>query len=139
MISLLPDALVDFIDTFLLLQPPPKYPNFYLLCKSHKGLSYVHGHWASRPIVGMVRWVTSSSSIIMSVIGTMFLRLDRTISPMFSPLVDTLDFVTRLHGFDSRFSLAAGDYAITVVDFTNMYSNFLWDDVRKAWRFWVLP
>ena len=137
MVSFLPHELVDFIDVFLRMQPPPSFPSFYLLCKSHKGLTYRMGHWPSRSIVGMVKWATTSSSIILSVIGTMFLSLDRTLHPQFAPLVDTLDFVNRLHTFDANFGFASGDYAITVVDFSNMYSNFLWEDVRDAWRFWM--
>ena len=95
------------------------------------------GHWPSRPIVGMVKWATTSSSIILSAIGTMFLSLDRTLHPQFAPLVDTLDFVNRLHTFDTNFGFASGDYAITRVDFSNMYSNILWKDVRDALRFWM--
>ena len=84
-----------------------------------------------------VRWVTSSSSIIMSVMGSMLLRLDRSLHLFFSPLVDTLDFITRLHKFDSKYSFSSGDYAITVVVFTNRFSNFLQQDVRDTRRFWM--
>ena len=137
MSSLLPESLSNCIDTFLHMQAAPRFPNFYLLCKSHKGLYYTNGHWPSRPIVGMVQWATTTASIALSVVGTMFLNLDRLLHPQFSPLIDTLDFVNRLEVFDSLYGFASGDYAATIVDFTNMYSNFLWDDVTKTWRFWM--
>ena len=56
--------------------------------------------------------------------------------PFFAPWVDTLDFVTRLHAFDDEYSFSSGEFAVTVIDFSNMYSNFVWSDVRDAWRFW---
>ena len=43
MITLLLQDLVDFIDVFLHLRLMPRFPNFYLLCKYHKGLKYVQG------------------------------------------------------------------------------------------------
>ena len=137
MSSLLPESLSNCIDTFLHMQATPRFPNFYLLCKSHKGLHYINGHWPSRPIVGMVQWATTAASIALLIVGTIFLKLDRLLHPEFSPLSDTLDVVNRLRVFDSLHSFASGDYAATIVDFTNMYSNFLWDDVTKTWRFWM--
>ena len=136
MITLLPHDLVYFIDVFLHLRSMPRFPDFYLLCRSHKGLKYVEGRWPSRPIVGMVQWATSASSIVLSVVGSLFLRSDLAMDPFFAPLVDTLDFVTRLHAFDDKYSFSSGEFAVTVIDFSNMYSNFLWSDVRDAWRFW---
>ena len=72
MSSLLPESLSNCIDTFLHMQAAPRFPNFYLLRKSHKGLFYTNGHWPSRPIVGMVQWATTTASIALLVVGTMF-------------------------------------------------------------------
>ena len=56
--------------------------------------------------------------------------------PFFGPLVDTLDFVARLHAFDDKYSFSSVEFTVTVIHFSNMYSNFLGPDVRDAWRFW---
>ena len=101
MSSLLSESLSNCIDTFLHMQAAPRFPNFYLLCKSHKGLYYSNGHRPSRPILGMVQWATTTASIAPSVVGTMFLKLDCLLHPQFCLLIETLDFVNRLDVFDS--------------------------------------
>ena len=90
MSSLLPESLSNCIDTFLHMQAAPHLLNFYLLCKSQKGFK------PSRPIVGMVQWATTTACIALSVVGTMFLKIDCLLHPQFSPLIATLDFVNRL-------------------------------------------
>ena len=81
--------------------------------------------------------LTTSSSIIMSVMDTMMLCLDRVLDLLFPRLVDSLNFVSRLHKFDSKWPLTSGDYAIRVIGFSNVYSNFSWDDAHDVWRFWM--
>ena len=99
------------IGTFLCLQPVPRFPPFYLQCKSHKSLDFINGRWKSRPIAGMVCWATSSASSILSILGSMMLCPDRSMNPMFN----ALDFVGCLEQFHTTHQQSGQSFVCTSI------------------------
>ena len=96
----LPEQLMDFLQQFFEHQPTLKLPVFYLLAKTHKqgfGLSS-SGRNLSRPVVGMHRWATTASSILVATCGTILLKVDRALHLLSAPLSDTINLPGRLRG-----------------------------------------
>ena len=128
--------LVKYFHTF----DKPILTNFYLLAKTHKGL-YLRDNqrWPSRLIVGLFKWGTTSTSKLLSMLGTILLRCDRLDDPMESPLKDTKDVLTRvLHVYDSHAPHAC-DIVMSSFDFEAMYTNITWHGMSEAckqWRTW---
>ena len=129
----LPFELSKAFATFLHSFHFNRLPSFYLLVKSHVRLSIENNRWPSRPLVGLTKWATTGASIILSIFGNIALRVD----PTHAPLIDSLDFVSRLRDIASHDH--AREYVVTSVDFNSLYTNFVWKDVVDTcqWDFWM--
>ena len=112
-----------------------RLPSFYLLVKSHVRFSIENNRWPSRPLVGLTKWATTRVSIILSIFGNIALRVDRLLDPTHAPLIDLLDFVSRLRDVASHD--CAHEYVVTSVDFNWLYTTFVWKDVVHTWDFWM--
>ena len=99
----LPQMMLEFLQNFLDFQQKPRLPNFYLLAKTHKeGFTLKpNGRFPTRTVVGMFRWATTPSSILLATMGTMLLKIDRHHDPFCSPILDTLDLLKRSRKFSS--------------------------------------
>ena len=70
-------------------------PKFRLLVKTHKSASVdAKGGFSSRPLVGLFRWATTPSSILLGVAGLILLKIDRQLHPMASPIIDSYDLLS---------------------------------------------
>ena len=122
--------MMTFMDAF----DVRKLPVFYLLAKSHKGATITNDRWPSRPVVGLSRWSTTFCSVLLSTLGSLMLKLDRVVDPMNAPLLDSLDFVHRLRTWSKRDGV--NDLRFTSIDFSALYTNFVWTDVLQAFSYW---
>ena len=110
----------------------PVLAKFYLSCKTRKSLSLnKEGGWASRPLVGLYRWCTTSASILLSIGGTILCKCDGDRDPLRTPLRDRRDVLTRLHHEDVQ-DLTR----MSTVDFSSLYTAINWSDVSLAYCFW---
>ena len=136
----LPPMMLEFLQNFLDFQHKPRLPNFYLLAKTHKeGFALKpNGRFPTRPVVGMFRWATTPSSILLATMGTILLKIDRHHDPLCSPILDTLDLLKRLRKFSSDPGWGADgrEWCISTFDFESLYTNFRWSDVSMAMDFW---
>ena len=64
----------------------------------------------------------------------MLLRVVRTGDPLNSPLIDLLDFVHRLQTWSTRSD--AEELRFTSIDFSALYTNFMWTDVADTYEYW---
>ena len=93
-----PRALGDVLTRVFDVEQTPRLPTCYLLCKTHKSTALKPDkRWASRPVVGMPRWGTTSTSTLMSIFGNILLKLDQAQSADYTPLKDTPTLITRLN------------------------------------------
>ena len=130
--SVIPMSLEKVILNFLDQAKTPVLAKFYLSCKTHKSLSLnKNGGWASRPLVGLYRWCTTSASILLSIGGTILLKCDRERDPLRTPLRDTRDVLTRLHHHDVQHFTR-----MSTLDFSSLYTTIRWSDVSLAYRYW---
>ena len=81
-------------------------------------------------------WATTSKSIIICILGSIFPRVGRALTPLNTPLLDSLDYVTRLRMWLEMHS--AKDLRITSVDFSVLFTNFMWSDVAPAHSYWSI-
>ena len=136
----LPPMMLEFLQNFLDFQHKPRLPNFYLLAKTRKeGFALKpNGRFPTRPVVGMFRWATTPSSILLATMGTILLKIDRHHDPLCSPILDTLDLLKRLRKFSSDPGWGADgrEWCISTFDFESLYTNFRWSDVSMAMDFW---
>ena len=130
--SVIPINLEKVILNLLDQAKTPVLAKFYLSCKTHKSLSLnKNGGWASRPLVGLYRWCTTSASILLSIGGTILLKCDRERDPLRTPLRDTRDVLTRLHHRDvQQFT------RMSTLDFSSLYTTIRWLDVSLTYRYW---
>ena len=130
--SVIPISLEKVILNFLDQAKTPVLAKFYLSCKSHKSLSLnKNGGWASRPLVGLYRWCTTSASILLSIGGTILLKCDREHDPLWTPLRDTRDVLTRLQHHDVQHVTR-----MSTLDFSSLYTTIRLSDVFLAYRHW---
>ena len=136
----LPPIMLEFLQTFLDFQHKPRLPNFFLLAKTHKeGFALKpNGRFPTRPVVGMFRWATTPSSILLATMGTILLKIDRHHDPFCSPILDTLDLLKRLRKLSSDpvWGADGREWCISTFDFESLYTNFRWSDVSMAMDFW---
>ena len=136
----LPPMMLEFLQNFLDFQHKPRLPNFYLLAKTHKeGFALKpNGRFPTRPVVGMFRWATTPSSILLATMGTILPKIDRHHDPFCSPILDTLDLLKRLRKFSSDpvWGADGREWCISTFDFESLYMNFRWSDVSMAMDFW---
>jgi len=117
---------------FVVAALPPSLPTFYLLVKTHKPRK--NGVWATRPIVGMSRWCTTTASRFLTVGANILLALDLLRDPLSSPLRNTMDLVGRLEQIAPAVPSQA---VLSTVDFTSLYTHFRIEDAIWAVDFWM--
>ena len=133
----MPPVLMEALGKFFDTHPPPVWANFHLLVKTHKRKSVLNGRWPSRPIVGLFAWATMASSKLVGILGRILLSLDKRSSPLDTPLLDTMDFIERLHACSSECDGRDIHAPLcTSIHFSALYTNFQWSDVSRAFRFW---
>ena len=75
--NFLPGSLTKVLGNFLAQAKKPVMAKFHLSCKTHKSMHLSpQGGWASRPLVGLYRWCTTSVSYLLAVGGSILLKLD---------------------------------------------------------------
>ena len=100
---------------FFAAQKKPRLPCFRLLVKTHKSTRLNHqGAFALRPLVGVTRWGTTCTSILLAVTGKIFWKLDRLQDPMGTPLSDTVDLIEPL----SKRGFLTQSYVCTTCNFS---------------------
>ena len=73
-----PDHLREFLCTFMDSYSKPAMPKIRLLVKTHKSASVdAKGGFSSRPLVGLFRWATTPSSVLLGVASLILLKIDR--------------------------------------------------------------
>ena len=138
LVQSVPLTLHDMIRKYVDAQRFPTLANFYRFVKSHKedGLLFHNEHWKSRPVVGLCNWATTSVSKLLAILGDLLLRLDNYTSPSHSSLRDTLDFVHRLGEFCEREGQGVDTLRSSSLDFSSLYTNFVWKDIRQCYVYW---
>ena len=95
--NFLPESLTKVLGNFLAQAKKPVMAKFHLSCKTHKSMHLSpQGGWASRPLVGLYRWCTTSVSYLLAVGGSILLKLDRFRDPVQCVLKDTSDALARM-------------------------------------------
>ena len=136
----LPPRMLELLQNVLDFQHNPRLLNFYLLAKNHKeGFALKpNGRFPTRPLVHMFRWATTPSSILLAIIRTNLLKIERHRHPAYSPFLDTLDLLKRLRSFSVDLWLGADgrEWCISTFDFESLYTNFHWSDVSMGMHLW---
>ena len=126
--------LAKTLTEFYAAQKKPRLPCFRLLDKTHKSTCLNNrGGFASRPLVGLTRWGTTGTSILLAVIGNIFWKLDCLQDPMAAPLSDTVDLIQRL----GKLGALSPSCVCTNCDVSALYTNIFWDNMICACNFWT--
>ena len=132
----LPSSLENMMCVFLSARHFPRLPLFRLLVKSHKSLDLTsEGRWASRPLVGLANWATSSASVIIATVGQIILKLDSRDDPPSTPLRDTMDFMSRVRPQVEKLG-TAHRFVLTNFDLNEMYTRISLPHVHQAFNWW---
>ena len=132
----LPPTMLAFLQNVLDFQHKQCLPNFCLLARTNKegfGLK-PSGRFPTRPAVGMFRWATTPSCILLATMGTVLLKIDRHHDSTYSPILDTLDLLKRLGSFSLDPGLGADGrvWCISTFDVESLYTTFRWSDISMA-------
>ena len=89
---------------------------------------------SSRPLVGLFRWATTPSSILLGVAGLILLKKDRQLHPMASPIIDSYDLLSRLRKHLS--TNTNEDWKCSTIDFSAMYTRVTWEHTLHTYNYW---
>ena len=130
--NFLPESLAKILGNFLAQPKKPVLAKFHLSCETHKSMCLTpQGGRASRPLVGLYRWCTTSVSYLLAVGGSILVKLDRFMDPFGCVLRDTPDALSRL-----RKQQAMQFLRVSIIHFASLYTTIRWTDVSHAFRFW---
>ena len=130
-----PSSLENMMCAFLNARHFSRLPRFRLLVKSHKSLDLTsEGRWASRPLVGLANWATSSAaSVNMATVGQIILKLESRDDPLSTPLRDTMDLLSRVRSQVEKLG-TAHQLVLTNYDFNALYTRISWRHVHEAFN-----
>ena len=117
-----PDHLREFLCTFMDSYSKPVMPKFRLPVKTRESSSVdAKGGFPSGQLVGLFRWPTTLSSILLGVAGLILWKIVHQLHPMASPIIDSYDLLSRL---DKHFSTNThDDWKCSTIDFPAMYTS----------------
>ena len=131
-----PPSLENVLCVVLNTRHSSRLPRFGLLLKSHKSLDLTpQGMWASRPLVALANWATSSLSLLMATAGQIIIKLETQHDPLSAPLRDTMDLLSRLQSQVEKLG-TANQFMLTKYDSNALYTRILCRHVHEPFNWW---